>query len=102
MDSGTGNTGSTFYETGYVSQAELGTGLPLPGAPRDKPLYSDHIYQMPPNYAANDAVLIDSNLPVQLIVPNIPTNFGALSFLAACGQWPGYSGLHCTSRRRHV
>jgi predicted alpha-1,6-mannanase (GH76 family) len=93
MDSGTGNTGSTFYETGYVSQAP-GTGLPLPGALATNLYTPDHIYQMPPNYAANDAVLIDSNLPVQLIVPNIPTNFGALSFLAACGNGPATVG--CT------
>ena len=93
MDNGTNNTGSTYYEAGYVSQAPA-TGLPLPGTIVTNISASDHIYQMPPSYTVNDAVLVNSNLPSSLIVLQTPTNVAALSFLITCGNGPATLG--CT------
>ncbi|HEV2455451.1 MAG TPA: glycoside hydrolase family 76 protein [Verrucomicrobiae bacterium] len=93
MDGGTNNTGSTYYETGYVPQAPE-TGLPIPSSLVTNVSAPGAIYQMPPNYAANDAVLINSNVPSTLIILQSPTNVAALSFLTACGAGPGTFG--CT------
>ncbi|MGH8023132.1 MAG: glycoside hydrolase family 76 protein, partial [Limisphaerales bacterium] len=93
LDSGTNNTGSTFYEIGYVPQAP-GTGLPGPGSLVTNLSAPDHIYQMAPSYTANDAILVVTNQPARLIVPNLTTNFPALSFLTACGNGPATVG--CT------
>jgi predicted alpha-1,6-mannanase (GH76 family) len=93
MDTGTNNTGSTFYEIGYVPQAPT-TGLPASGSIVTNISAPDHIYQMPPSYTANDAVFLATNRPASLVVPNITTNFAALSFLAACGNGPATVG--CT------
>ncbi len=93
MDSGTNNTDSTFYEAGYVPQAP-GTGLPLPGSLVTNISATDHIYQMPPSYSANDAVLVNSNLPSSLILLQNPASFSALSFFTSCGNGPATLG--CT------
>ncbi|HEX4264479.1 MAG TPA: glycoside hydrolase family 76 protein [Verrucomicrobiae bacterium] len=87
MDSGTGNTGSTYYELGYVPQA-LATGLPHAGALLTNVTVPDHVYQMPPSYTAKNAVLIISNAPVVTITPTAPASFAALSFLTAVGNGP--------------
>ncbi|HTV40224.1 MAG TPA: glycoside hydrolase family 76 protein [Candidatus Sulfotelmatobacter sp.] len=91
MDSGTNNTGSTYYEIGYVPQ-DPGTGLPPPGTLVTNLSAADHVYQMPPSYTANDAILINSNLPSSLILLQTPTNVAALSFLTACGNGPATVG----------
>lgn len=87
MDSGTNNTGSTFYELGYVAQASA-TGLPHAGSMVTNLSASDHLYEMPPSYSVDDAILLASNLPAATIVPVSPTNFPALSFLVSCGHGP--------------
>jgi predicted alpha-1,6-mannanase (GH76 family) len=87
MDSGPSNTGSTYYEIGYVLEAP-GTGLPHPGALVTNVTVADHVYQMPPSYTAKNAVLITSNLPTATITPSAPASYAALSFLAAVGQGP--------------
>ncbi|HTV63030.1 MAG TPA: glycoside hydrolase family 76 protein [Verrucomicrobiae bacterium] len=92
MDSGTNNTDSTFYELGYVPQAP-DTGLPHAGSVITNLSAPDHLYQMPPSYTANDAILIDSNLPAATIVPATPAKYGGLSFLTACGNGP--ATLNC-------
>lgn len=93
MDTGANNTGSTFYEIGYVPKAPA-TGLPAHGSIVTNISAPDHIYQMPSSYTANDAVFLATNRPASLVVPNITTNFAALSFLAACGNGPATVG--CT------
>jgi hypothetical protein len=87
MDSGAGNTGSTYYELGYVPQAP-GTGLPHPGTLLTNISASDHVYLMPPSYTAKNAVLITSNLPAVTLTPTTPASFGGLSFLTAAGHGP--------------
>lgn len=87
MDSGTNNGNSTYYEIGYVPQAPA-TGLPHPGSTVTNLSAPDHVYQMPPSYTANNAVLIGTNLPPAAITPATPTNFSALSFLTAVGNGP--------------
>lgn len=87
MDSGTNNTASTFYELGYVHPAP-GTGIPHPGSLLTNVSAPDHIYQMPPSYAANDAALVATNMPAAILTPSTPTKYGALSFLLSCGNGP--------------
>jgi predicted alpha-1,6-mannanase (GH76 family) len=87
MDSGPANTGSTYFEVGYVPQAP-GTGLPHAGSIVTNLSAPDHLYQMPPSYSANDAVLITSNLPTATITLASPTNVPGLSFLTAAGNGP--------------
>jgi predicted alpha-1,6-mannanase (GH76 family) len=87
MDSGTGNTGSTYYEMSYVPQAP-GTGLPHAGSLVTNISAPDHVYQMPSSYTAKNAVLITSNLPPVTITPTAPASFAALSFLTAAGNGP--------------
>jgi predicted alpha-1,6-mannanase (GH76 family) len=93
MDSGTNNVGSTYYEIGYVPQAPE-TGLPRAGSIITNLSAPDHVYQMPPSYSANDAVLINSNLPYATITPTVPVSFQDLSFLTAAGNGP--VTLDCT------
>ena len=87
MDTGTGNTGSTYYEMGYISQAP-GTGLPHPGSTITNALTPDHVYQMPSSYTSKNAVLITSNLSSATITPVTPVSAQNLSFLAAVGIGP--------------
>ncbi|HWD92089.1 MAG TPA: glycoside hydrolase family 76 protein [Verrucomicrobiae bacterium] len=87
MDTGPANTGSTFYEVGYVSQAP-DTGLPHPGSLITNISAPDHVYQMPPSYTAKNAVLITSNLSTTTITLASPASYAGLSFLAAVGIGP--------------
>lgn len=87
MDSGAGNTGSTYYETGYVPQAP-GTGLPHAGSLVTNQTAPDHVYQLPPSYTAKNAVLITSNQPTATITPATQASYANLSFLTACGNGP--------------
>jgi predicted alpha-1,6-mannanase (GH76 family) len=87
MDAGTGNSGSTYYEIGYVPQAP-GTGLPHAGTLATNLSAPDHVYQLPPSYTAKNAVLLGSNLPPVTITPVIAASFPGLSFLTAAGNGP--------------
>ncbi len=95
MDSGANNTGSTYYETGYVPQAP-GTGLPHAGALVTNLSAPDHVYKMAASYTTPNAVLINSNFPTATMVPVAPANFAGLSFLIAAGNGP--ATLRCLLR----
>jgi predicted alpha-1,6-mannanase (GH76 family) len=95
MDNGTNNINSTYYEIGYVPQAPA-TGLPHAGSTVTNLSAPDHIYQLPPSYTANNAVLIDSNHPTAFIAPTTSAAFAGLSFLTASGNGPVTLG--CTVR----
>src|SRR6516162_4238056 len=58
MDTGTNNTGFSFYEAGY-NLAAGSTGLPAAGSTFTSQI-GDHDYQLAPTYRSNNAVLIDS------------------------------------------
>ena len=86
MDSGTGNTGYSWYEQGYNSGAP-GTGLPTAGSTFASTAFPTHHYTMPSSYTANNAALIDSTHAATL-TPSSPAAFGALSFLTSAGNGP--------------
>jgi hypothetical protein len=88
MQSGTNNTGMTWYELGYNSTA-LDTGLPPAGSTFVSPLAGDHSYRMAPSYASNNVMLLQTNAlqgtyPMTLATP---ASYAALSFL--CAASPG-------------
>src|SRR5256885_7959190 len=61
MDSGLGNSATSWYEQGY-NAASPATGLPPAGSTFTHQSASGHRYIMAPNYSANNAVLLDSAL----------------------------------------
>lgn len=93
MDNGTNNTGSTYYEAGYEPQAP-GTGLPHAGTLMTNQSAADHVYQLPPSYTVNNAILITSNQPTATLTLSSPASAAALSFLTAAGHGPVTAG--CT------
>jgi len=82
MDGGTNNTANTWYEKGYYG-AFTNTGFPPAGSTIDSLAQPDHHYQMPPNYAANNAVFIDAVTTNANLRIASPTTYSALSFLSA-------------------
>lgn len=86
MDNGTANTGATWYSIGYNTSA-AGTGLPAASNTLANVSALDHQYQMAPDYAANNAVMVDSTHSGNLIPVKYAT-YSALSFLASAGHGP--------------
>ena len=82
MDGGTNNTGNTWYERGYYA-LQPNSGLPAPGALITSLDLPDHQYQMPTNYAGNNAIYVDRTHPVANVTPTTPAWYSALSFLSA-------------------
>jgi hypothetical protein len=87
MENGTGNVGRTWYERSYYP-SQPNSGLPSPGSLLTNSLAPDHIFIMPPNYASNNALMIDSLLDNGMLTPATPTAFAALSFLCTSGHGP--------------
>jgi hypothetical protein len=94
MDAGTNNTGSTFYEMGYanfpLAGAALATGLPHPGTVIAAVSNANYTFQMPSDYAANNAVLIGpyTGFTTGTLTLTAPAPRAALSVLAAAGNGP--------------
>jgi len=88
MQTGTNNTGLSWYERGYNADFPS-TGLPAPGAVVVGDLTPDHQYLFAPNYKTNNAFLLDSNLTSATVLPVVPATFARLSFLAAGANGPG-------------
>lgn len=86
MDNGAGNTGSTYYELGYVPTAP-DSGIPHAGALVTNLSAADHVYQLPPSYTANNAVMVKSNQPATITF-STAASYPALSFLTAAGHGP--------------
>ena len=53
------NTDFTWYEQGLYGPAPL-TGLPAAGTTLTNAAAADHVYRFAPDYAANNAILIDT------------------------------------------
>lgn len=87
MDNGTGNTGNGWYERGYDTAAST-TGVPNAGSTFTSESFSDHSYQMAPNFQTNDTVLIDSTVTSDTITLDSPSAYSALSFVACSGNGP--------------
>lgn len=88
MDGGTNNSGATFYETGYNTNAgATATGIPAAGSTFTHANLPDHQYAMAASYTAPNALLINpgqvTNGTLTLTTPAI---LGSLSFLASGGN----------------
>ncbi|HEV2211676.1 MAG TPA: hypothetical protein VG167_23150 [Verrucomicrobiae bacterium] len=88
MDTGTNNTGFSFYERGYQTDF-ITTGLPAPGTPFTSQNDMVHEYQLAPDYGSNNAMLIDSAVPTGHFSLTTPTSCSRLSFLTAAGNGRG-------------
>lgn len=87
MDAGLANTGNTWYEEGYAAGAP-GTGLPPAGSWMTNLSAPDHVYELPPSYLANNAILLATNGGVVTATFAAPSNYANLSFLVAAGNGP--------------
>jgi hypothetical protein len=87
LDSGTGNSGNTWYERGY-NTSDPASGLPAHGSTFTSSSQSDHSYQMAPNYWGNDAILIDGTVTSATITLTSQASFSKLSFLSSAGHGP--------------
>lgn len=87
MDTGTNNSATTWYETGYLISAPS-TGLPHAGSTITNLSAPDHRYTLAPSYLMNNAILISSNTPSASLTPVSAANFPALSFLMSAGNGP--------------
>ena len=85
MDSGTNNTGTSWYEQGY-NTASPTTGLPPAGSTFAHQSLANHQYTMAPSYTANNAVLLDSNVTSATLTLTSPTAYTQLSFLESGGH----------------
>lgn len=85
MDNGLANTQYSWYEQGY-NTASPATGLPSAGSLFTHQSASDHQYRMPPTYASNNAVLLDSALTSATLTLIAPGLFTKLSFLESGGH----------------
>jgi predicted alpha-1,6-mannanase (GH76 family) len=85
LDSGTGNSGTSWYEVGY-NTANPTTGLPAAGTSFTHQNAPDHQFRMAPSYRTNNGVLIDSvvtNATLTLVSPGV---FTRLSLLESGGH----------------
>ena len=99
MDSGTGNTGTTWYEVG-ANSSDPSSGIPLHGSTFASLSLPDHTYTMPPNYHVNNAVLIDGTVTSATIAIPSPAACSSLSFLVSSGNGAttfGYTVHHADS-----
>ncbi len=87
MDDGSANTGFGWYEMGYnLDSAD--TGLPVAGSTVMSLVAEDHSYTFAPSYAANNALLVDTNTPAATLTLTTPTPLNAISLLTAAGHGP--------------
>jgi hypothetical protein len=87
LDNGFGNTGFTFYEKGYNTNAPA-TGLPAPGVQFTSELTGDHDFQLAPDYKTNNAFLVNAGVTNATISLLSPTTCSRLSFLMTAGNGP--------------
>ncbi len=78
----------TWFEQGY-DMANGAVGLPAAGTTLTSVSQPDHLFTLPANYAANNAVLIATNLPGASIgLPSALMPCSGLSFLCEAGTGP--------------
>lgn len=84
MDSGSVNTGYTWYERGYQTDW-VSTGLPAAGSVIQGEDVPDHEFEFPASYTTNNAVLIDSVDQTGALDLASPSAMSAVSFLLSAG-----------------
>jgi hypothetical protein len=82
MDTGTTNTGNTWYEKGFGGQT---TGLPLAGSTFTNGIRA---WRMAPSYAANNALLIAPNVAFGTLTLSAPATLSSLTVLNSAGTGP--------------
>lgn len=85
LDTGPANTENTYYEQGYNMDAPA-TGLPPAGTTITSESFPDHSYTFATSYAANNALLVNTNSPTGTLNLTTPSALNSLSFLAAAGN----------------
>jgi len=88
MDTGTANTGFSWFEKGYHTLAPS-SGLPTSGSVIVSDALADHSYRFAPSYKTNNAVLIDVALTNAALMLATPSKCARLSFLLASGNGAG-------------
>jgi hypothetical protein len=83
MDSGTADTGATFYEMGYPGSS-TGTGLPASGSTFTSQNDAQHTFTMQ-SYAGNDALLLGASSPTGTLMLSNPEALSSVSVLMADG-----------------
>ncbi|HWW00531.1 MAG TPA: hypothetical protein VNZ64_12600 [Candidatus Acidoferrum sp.] len=86
-ESGAANWGNAWYEQGYYSPVP-GSGLPAAGSIVTNAAAPDHRYLLPPDYTANNAIVLDADCPNATLTSMVPARAAALSFLGAAGNGP--------------
>jgi hypothetical protein len=84
METGGQNSGFTWFEKGYVGEWPA-AGLPPACATISSELSLSHRYQMPCDYHAKNAFMIDALEPSALVTFVCPSNYATLSFLTSSG-----------------
>lgn len=84
MEGGWLNSGSAWFERGYVAEWPS-AGLPTAGSTFSSETSVSHIYRMPNNYGTNNAFLIDPLQPDVVLRFVSPSNYATLSFLTSSG-----------------
>ncbi|MDB6020465.1 MAG: hypothetical protein JWQ04_322, partial [Pedosphaera sp.] len=85
MDSGIGNSLTSWYEQGY-NTASPTTGLPHAGSTFTNQNAANHRYTMAPSYTANNAVMLDSTITSATLTFTTPAACSQLSLLEAGGH----------------
>ena len=85
MDGGTNNAGYTFYEAGF-NQIAPESGLPAAGTTITSTTLGDHSYTFASDYTANNAILVNAQIPSATYTVTTPTTVSAISFLAGAGN----------------
>lgn len=91
MDGGLSNTNFTWYERGFRPDWPT-TGLPTAGSINTSEAAGDHEYLFAPTYKENNAMVIDSGLPMGSFKVLNPSVYGVLSFLVSGGNGGGALG----------
>jgi hypothetical protein len=87
MDSGSANTGFSWYERGY-NPTWTSTGLPVAGSTFTSAVFG-HDYSVAPDFKSNNAVMIDSSFTTATLTLTTPAAYSRVSFLTAAGNGPG-------------
>jgi len=93
MDGGTNNSSRTWFEQGFNTNMPTAGLLPA-GTVFSSTVAPDHQFQMPPSYAAPNALFINSQVPTGSLKLTTPTVLTAISILGSSGG--SAIGLNCT------
>ena len=85
MDSGLGNSSTSWYEQGY-NTTNPATGLPHAGVTFTSQSLANHQYTMAPSYTNNNALMLDSTLTNGTFTLTASAAYSQLSFLESGGH----------------